>query len=107
MNKLYTFGDVILEAGLDDMEPNEWAATENPERLEYVDWNDRRPSMAYLQARYNEWVERHEEAMHDYCVIHRYYPNDIPARLQRWVDETRDRLNAAYEELRKRALLES
>lgn len=104
MNNLYTYGDVILEAGLDDMDPLEWAATESPERLEYVDWNDRRPSMSYLQAMYDERHERYERAMADYRVVRRWYPNDIPERLQKWVAETKADLDEAFEMLNNRAI---
>lgn len=102
MNKLYTYGDLVLEAGLDDMAVDEWCATESPERLESIDWNDERPSIAYLQARYDECYERYARAMNDYTVIARWRL-DIPERLQKWVHETRADMHRAYKQLRERA----
>lgn len=100
MNRLLTYGDIILEAAADDITPEQFVAEEHPSRFEEVDWSNHRPSMQYLQREFNEWTNRLRDVQNDLAVIRRWHL-EVPDQLQRCVDAAKKQQDKWYNLLRR------
>ena len=100
MYELLTYGDIILEASLDDITPEQFIAEEHPSRFERVDWANHRPSMQYLQKQFDEWTERLTKSQNELAVIRRWHL-EVPEQLQRCVDAAKKQQNKWYNLLKR------
>lgn len=95
MTELLTYGDIVLEASLDDLSAEEFFAQEHPSRFERVDWTDKRPSMQYLQVQFDYWSKRLSDALEEFHVFVKW-GIDVPDQLMRCVNSASKQQDKYY-----------
>ena len=95
--ELRTYGDLVLESNAYDCEVDEFAYT-YPERVESIDWSNHEPSNEYLQAMFDDLVERRDCLYVDRRILSKWgYPE--PERLTSQIAEYEERISKLFDQI--------